>query len=69
MSNLPEKKKIGTPKHRMKIPVRILADIENMFEDPNETNMEAYITQPRLSSDRWVTPAMSAQALLFCCAK
>ena len=43
MSNLPEKKKIGTPKHRMKIPSRILADIENMFEDPNETNMEAFI--------------------------
>ena len=27
----------------MKIPTRILADIENMFEDPNETNMEAFI--------------------------
>ena len=31
-----------TPKHRMEIPSRILADIELMFEDPNESNLEAF---------------------------
>lgn len=42
MKDLQKKLKESTPKHRMEIPSRILADIELMFEDPNESNMKAF---------------------------
>jgi hypothetical protein len=30
------------PKHRLTIPAKMMADIERMFKDPNEANMEAF---------------------------
>lgn len=30
------------PKHRTTIPKKMLADIENMFNDPSDDNMEAF---------------------------
>ena len=34
--------KTNIPKHRMEMSPRILADIELMFEDPNDSNLEAF---------------------------